>query len=667
MENLIPFIFGADYYPEHWPEERWETDARMMREFGLDVVRIAEFAWAAMEPEDGTFTFEWLDRAIQVLSDAGLKIILGTPTAAPPAWMINKYPEILPVDSEGRVRGFGGRHHDCQSNPTYRAYAKRIVTKMAERYGENPAVVGWQVDNELGNSHGDLCHCASCRRRFQEWLKQKYGNIDELNRCWGTAFWSQGYRDFSEIYTPAITVTGHNPSQELDWKRFCSDLICEFHEAQAKIIREKSPGRFITHNMMGFSDKVSYYDLSEQLDFAAHDQYPGGHFLPEEKQSELRYEEISSELAVIRGVKDRPFMIMEQQSSITGWEVLGRAPKPGQLALWSMQSIAHGADAVVYFRWRSCLMGTEQYWHGILSHSGIPGRNYRELNEFVTAVKPLMSEISGSRAPREAAILYSYDESYAMSIQPHHPKMRYVEHLRTFYNALHRANIPTDFMSYEGAFEEYKAIIAPLYFLTDESINRKMREYVEGGGTLVLDLRAGIKDMNNLCVPDVPLPAGLSDLAGIVVEEYDCLRGTENTAVWDGEIYSVDKWCDIIRAEDAEVLAVYGGEFYAGTPVITRNRVGKGLVYYIGTEMPDALADRFVREIRETTGLMSLGDTVRGVEIVCRDKEKKRYIFVLNHTGEEQSYPAQAGWKALTGGEDGKIGPNEYRIFETEK
>ncbi len=671
MMKQLPFHFGVDYYPEHWPEERWAQDARMMREFGLEIVRLAEFSWFKMEPREGEFHFDWLDRAIDTLHGEGLQVILGTPTAAPPAWIIQDDPEIQPVDSLGLVHGFGGRHHDCQSNPHYRQHIRRFVTAFVQHFKDNPAVIGWQVDNELGNSHGDLCHCRHCERRFQQWLEAKYGDIDTLNRRWGTAFWSQGYQSFSQIPTPRMTASGHNPSHVLDWRRFCSDLVLEFHEFQAQIIRDAAPHAFITHNCMGFSDKVSYFDLGDRLDFMAHDQYPGGHFLPRHCQNVVRDADLASELDFIRSVKKQPFMIMEQQSSITGWETLGHAPKPGQLALWSMQAVAHGADAVVYFRWRSCLMGTEQYWHGLLPHSGIPGRNYRELEAFVHQVKPLMPRLCGAMPPREAAIAFSYEEEWALSIQPHHPDLRYVDHLMTYYRALHHQQVPTDFVRFEEDWSGYKMLIVPLYFLTSPEINAKLTAYATSGGTLVLDMRAGVKDMDNLCLADAPLPVGLTALTGVVVDEYDCLVNGENSVLWGGERYPVRRWCDVMHLEGAEALAVFAQEFYQGQPAITRNRVGQGWVYYVGTEMSDELSERLVRELRETSGAQSLGQPPQGVELTCREKDGVSYLFALNHLDQPQPLTLEPDWKPLLGSQEmdtqGTLPPYGYAVYQRQR
>ncbi|MGN0793107.1 MAG: beta-galactosidase [Aristaeellaceae bacterium] len=637
------YTFGVDYYPEHWEASRWTRDVEMMKEMGVGIVRMGEFSWAMLEPREGEFHFEVLDEAIRILGEAGIDVILGTPTAAPPAWIIERNPEIQPTDWRGQQRFFGGRHHDCQSNPVYREHIRRYVTAFAAHFADNPRVVGWQVDNELGNSHGDLCYCESCEKRFRLWLRERYGTIEALNRAWGTAFWSQGYPDFEHVHAPKITAAwGQNPSQDLDWRRFTSDLVCEFHEFQARILRAAAPDKFITHNLMGFCPKPNYYRLGEQLDFAAHDQYPGGHF--HARHDEYRADWHAAELDFIRAVKQQPFWIMEQQSGITGWEVLGRTPRPGQLGLWAMQCVAHGADTIVFFRWRSCPMGTEQYWHGLLPHNGVPGRYFREAEAFMKRYAPLLGELRGAMPQSQVAILRSYDQEYAFQIQPHHPQHSYIQHLATYYRALHRANVPVDFVGEQHDWSGYRVLIAPLQFLMTAEYAAKLRAYVENGGHLMLTWRSGVKDATNLCHTEGAVPCMVDDLCGVTVTEYDCLRDMNGTVVWDGAEYECSHWCDLLEAT-AEPLAVYGHDFYAGTPAVTRNAYGKGLAYYVGTTPGDALADRIVARLLADAGVAPLMDTPHGVEAVRRVKDGRTYLFLMNHNADAKQVALPDGYR----------------------
>lgn len=479
--------FGTDYYPEHWDEERWETDAKLMKDMGLNVVRMAEFSWSKLEPKKGIFQFEWLDNAIKILAKYGIKVVLGTPSATPPAWIVEEIPDLLPIDSKGRVRGFGGRHHNCQTNEAYKTHIKRIVSQMGHHYKDNPNVIGWQIDNEFGNSHSDLCHCKSCRKNFQEWLKRKYKTIEHLNREWGTNFWSQTYDKFEQIPAPMITPNSHNPSLLLDWKRFHSDLIVEFQQFQIDILREICPNKFITHNFMGFFNLINYFDLAENLDFVSHDQYPMGFFdVPQPMKEPFM---LAGALDLMRGLKNKTYWIMEQQAGPTGWEIMGRTPKPGQLALWAAQSIAHGADTIVFFRWRTCAYGTEEYWHGILPHSGNPGRRYSELQKFIQQIAPQMINFKNSLPESKTAMLYSYEQSWALEIQPHHPDLDYLRHSMKFYNGLYKQNVPVDFISERDNFKKYKLIIAPLQFIVSDKLVNSLTDYVVQGGILVLTMR----------------------------------------------------------------------------------------------------------------------------------------------------------------------------------
>ncbi len=678
------FRFGADYYPDHWeqktPEEtekRVRTDAELMQKAGLKVVRLAEFSWYKMEPEEGKYDFSWLEKAIEILAEYGIVSVLGTPTAAPPAWLVRKHPEVLPKGPDGIVRNFGGRHHDCQSNPVYREYAKRIVTQMALKFKDNPKVAGWQIDNEFGNSHWDLCMCDSCRASFQKWLKKRYGNVERLNRAWGTHFWSQGYNDFSEVFPPVKTPCGANPSQVLDWKRFHSDLICDFSLDQTRIIREICPkSQFITHNCMGFSDIVSYYDLSEQLDFVSHDLYPGGYW----RGRDLTPSEIASELDGIRGVNGSNFWIMEQQCSVTGWENMGRAPKPGQIPLWAVDSVAHGADTVVFFRWRSCTAGTEQYWHGILPHSGIPGRAYDEIQKLTADMTPVMERMESALPEAKVAIVRSYEQGWAFQAQPNVPGLDYYGQLIKYHKAFYDRDIPVDFIGEDADLSAYDLVIAPLQYLSDEGLAEKYDAYVKAGGNLVLTMRSGVKDRDNICDDSRSLPGVFANLLGISITEYDPLGrarvpisfSTDCGKVSDFHSAPVEilaeKWADVVTCDTAEAVAGYSGEWYAGQPAITVNMRGLGTAWYVGTEPDENALNELISVIVEKTHILGKNSVKIthsvGVEVTSRVKNGVKWWFVLNHTGDVQQISVPESLEKEAGDfEDGKLKPYGYAVF----
>ncbi len=660
--------FGVDYYPEHWPEERWETDCILMQQAGIEVARLAEFSWHKMEPVEGQYDFEWLHRAVDLLKKYGIKVVLGTPTAAPPAWMIKAHPDILPIDRDGRQVAFGGRHHDCQSNPTYREYCRRITRAMAEEFHDDENVIGWQIDNELGNSHYDLCTCENCSKAFRQWLAKKYGNIEHLNRAWGNAFWSQERNNWEEIDAPRRTLTGDNPSAAHDWKLFCSDLVLDFAMNQISILRELCPNQFITHNFMGFSDKVSYYDLGAELSFVSHDQYPAGHW---GAQPWTDPAELAATLDLVRSFKQKPFWIMEQQSSIPGNETMGRRPAKGRIPFWTAQCVAHGADVVCYFRWRTCAMGTEQYWHGILPHSGIPGRQYEEIRDCIAKLNPIMDRLEGAMPKAEIGLLYSYSSKYAMDIQKNNKEFGFFEGVQEYYKALFEKKLVTDFVSEKDDFSRYPVLLVPYLYVVPEELATKLTEYVRNGGTLILTARCRVKDETNLNHTDGPLPGRLAQVAGIEIPEYDCLLyATAGVRVREDAETSTGKWwADLVNpVGDTEVVATYSGEGVnceelQGIPCVTKHTYGQGTCYYIGTCPEHSLMGRLFEVICEETGLQGSGDAAPEVEFMQRGS----MLFVLNHGATANSYSLRMPGKLLLasmGSEEGTLLPAEYHVYE---
>jgi beta-galactosidase len=531
---------------------------------------------------------------------------------------------------------------------------------MSQHFADNPGVIGWQIDNELGNSHGDLCMCASCKMYFQKWLEYKYKTIENLNDAWGTAFWSQGYNSFSQIGTPLITAVGENPSQMLDWKCFCSDLIVDFATFQANIIRQNCPNHFITHNYMCFDDKVNYYDLGEVLDFVSNDIYPAGHW---QKQPHQPESEIAASHDVIRSYKDKPFWMMEQQAGMAGWEIMGRALEPGQMGAWAMQSVAHGADCIVFFRWRTCAIGTEQYWHGILGHSGNPGRTYNEAKELTHKFGKYMDEFEGAMPEPEVAIVHNFRQNYAFEIQPNHPELSYVGQLQKYYKALYDSKIPVDFVQDTDDLSKYKLVIAPLQYLMTPSLEQHYIDYVANGGHLVLTMRTGVKDEHNICMTDYELPGRLKDICGIEVPEYDCLLETTGSVLYGKIAYEVEKWCDIIELKGAKALAEYTTGFYRQTPAITENSYEKGITWYVGTEPGQELMEDIVKYFTNSSDIEPLGIASEDVEMMTRDKDGKRWLFVINHTNEEQVYHLNDYYTMLEGEKSEILKPYEVQLF----
>ena len=644
------FYFGVDYYPEHWPEERWLIDARLMAEADFNVVRLAEFAWSKMEPSEGQFDFDWLDRAIGILHTQGIRVVLGTPTASPPPWLMSKSPQFFRVREDGVRVTFGNRREYCPNNSHYHEYTQRIVTKMAEHYADHPAVIGWQIDNEFG----DRCYCSTCAQKFQTWLRSRYEALDELNQKWGTVFWSHIYNDWSEIPLPLTTGGSPNPGLALDFYRFCSDSYVGYQQMQIDILRAKCPSHFITHNLMGFSyDRLNYFDLARNLDFVAWDNYPRMQWTMEKG-----VEPSSSALSIdtMRGLKSKNIWVMEQQAGQGGWEMLSVTPRPGELRLWAYQSIAHGADAIVFFRWRTARFGTEQYWHGLLDHDASLSRRYQEIKRLGAEIKEVGNQILGSQVKSSVAMMLSYDSRFAFQIQPNNPRFSYPEHFHQIYRSFYQQDASIDIVAPNADLSSYKLIIAPALHLISDVTAENLKRYVQAGGTLVVTQRTGVKDESNTVV-NQRLPGLLAEACGVEVEEYDSLsRQMQNSLeftipeLMDGACVTVEVLCDILKPTSAAVIARYTQDYYAGKPAITLNQYGAGRAIYIGAVGDEHLYDLFAKWLLNTTGLQNTLATPPGVEVTQRIQGDKSLHFILNHNDHPQTIHLESPYMNLLNG-----------------
>jgi beta-galactosidase len=627
--------FGVDYYPEHWPEERWAIDAQLMLAAGMNVVRLAEFAWVKMEPAEGIFNFDWLDRAIEIFHHQGIAVVLGTPTASPPAWLAQKTPEILRTREDGSRVSFGTRRINCPSHPLYRERSRSITAAMAEHYAANPAVIGWQTDNEFG----DRCFCPVCRAGFQIWLKERYGTLSELNERFGTIFWSQTYSAWDQIPLPS-TISGAppNPSLALDFRRFVSDTYVTFQQEQVEILRSTCPNHFITHDMMGFEyDGLDYFDLAKPLDFVSWNNYPFGFW------HKWAHTPASPALghAAMRGLKNKNFWVMEQQAGPTGWQTLSSTPRPGVLRRWAYQSIAHGADGVVFFRWRTARFGAEQYWHGLLEHDGRAGRRYDEIKQMGAELQRIGAEISGAEPRSKVAILQSYEARFAFQVQGNSPEFGYEKYLAQIYTALWKRNVSVDVVSPTVDLSKYGLVIAPALHILTEEVAANLQEYVRAGGWLVVTPRTGVKDVDNVVV-NQPLPGLLAELCGVSVDEYDALTPDLSQSIifeegeLAGQALPVQTWCDILAPQGAEVLACYTQDYYAGKPAITRNQFGLGQAIYLGAFGSDVFHEAVLGWLLKEKGLVCELETPPGVEVCERWQGERVFRFVLNSTDSPQ-------------------------------
>jgi len=632
---------GVAYYPEQWPRTRWGTDAAMMAEAGLTVARVGEFAWSAIEPEPGRFELEWLDEAIGVLAGAGLEVVVGTPTAAPPAWLVASHPEIQPVDVDGRRHRFGNRRHYCPNQPAFHEATERVVDALARRFGGDARVIGWQVDNEFGG----YCYCDRCRTGFQEWLRSRYRSLEKLNEMWGTVFWSQTYSSWDHIPLPQREPLDPNPSLALEYRRFMSDSYVRYQALQATRLREHGRDQFVTHNLMGFKfPEIDYGRLAADLDFVSWDNYPG--LAPSATH-------FSAALGAdaMRGLKRRKTWVMEQQAGAVGWGTM-LTPAPGQVRLWTYQAIAHGAEAVLFFRWRTARFGTEQHWHGILDADGSARRRYGDLQALGAELRRLGPVLASASVRADVALLHDYDSRFALQVQPTNQVLRYESTLLGHYEALRRLGLGVDVLPNLEDLARYRLVVAPSLYVCDPETASALSRYVHGGGTLVLAPRTGVKDRFNT-VPERPLPAWLDELCGVRVTDYQSVAVDRAVALEGGSITGEFRgWFEELELRGADVLAIYAGGPFAGSPALTSNRAGDGSAVYIGGAATQPTLDSLYRHMCEGLGLELL-ELPGELEVVrLEGTGNGELLMLLNHADRAQKLEL-AGYRwhdHLTGG-----------------
>ncbi|MGE5646020.1 MAG: beta-galactosidase [Acidobacteriota bacterium] len=653
------FLYGVAYYPEHWPESYWERDARLMQEAGVNAVRMGEFAWYLMEPREGVYDFSLFDRAIAVLAKHGIKTILGTPTAAPPKWLTAKYPEALAVYPDGRPVNDQTRRHYCYNSPAYRRLSKKIVEEMAAHFKNNADVIGWQTDNEF-NCHIDECYSESCRRAFREWAKERYGTLESLNERWGNAFWSQSYDNWSELDLPFPAPAYHNPALMLDYKRFLSASVISYQRDQVEIIRRYRPDDFITHN--GYFKNIDYYEFSRDLDIFSFDNYPCFHDQP-------RYP-VGARLTFSRGFSDR-FMVMEEQTGPGGQAYLLRAPRPGEMSLWAFQAIAHGADGMMHFRWRTARKGAEEYWSGVLEHDNIPRARYDEFKREGSEVHRIEKEVLGSKVVSDIAVLKDYDAEWVFDYQFLTKEVNIGAEYEQFFQAASEARHNIDFIGESADFSRYKVIFAPHLILMDEGLAGKIRRYVERGGTFVMSAHSAVKNRDNAMTDQVK-PILVNDLFGVDAIDFQCYQppsaGKNAIRFADGTLVPVHVFADVLKTKTASPLATWNADFLKSGPAVTVNRVGKGQAVYYGSFFNLESARYLIRHFAAQFGLKPLMTGVpESVEVTRRTRGTTNYYFVLNHEDATVEIKPGPGYFDVLAGAPAPaamtLKPFEYRVL----
>ena len=639
--NGKEMVLGTCYYPEHWPESLWEEDLERMLECGIQVIRIAEFAWSKVEPYEGVFTYEFFDRFLDLAREKGMKVIFCTPTATPPAWLTEKYPEVLNGTIDGVLFRHGGRRHYNYNSPVYQEKTRIITEAFASHYGPHPAVIGWQIDNEL-NCERDEFYSESDTAAFRVFLQKKYGSLDKLNEDWGTTFWNQTYTDWKEVHIPRTTPSNNtNPHEVLDYTRFISDSACRYAKLQSDIIRKYvKPGDFITTNGL-FSNLDNQRMAGESLDFIMYDSYPNFAFTKEnyEKFSATLQDRMwSRNLTEVRAVSPN-FGIMEQQSGANGWNnrMAAPTPKPGQMTLWTMQSAAHGADYVSYFRWRTCTMGTEIYWHGILDYSGRENRRLREVLEIHRKFQAI-SEAAGSRYEARTAVLKDYDNIWDAQLDIWHGDVDRLSQ-QSLFLAAQKSHTPMDYVylredTTAEDLKKYQVIFYPHPVIVNQRRAAILEEYVKDGGCLVLGCRSGYKDMTGKCVMD-RLPGLFAKMSGTDIPEYTRVNPDDEPVYidWDGIRLEAAVFNDQLEplTADAQVLGRYENCYYAGAPGLICNALGAGKVYYFGAAFTEETARVFLEKLGAASPYADVLELPRECELAVREKDGRKYYFVLNY------------------------------------
>lgn len=670
MEKKILFpqlggmMHGGDYNPEQWLDrpDILQEDIRLMKEAGMNCATLGVFAWSTYEPREGEFHFEWLKEIMDRLYENGIYTILATPSGARPAWLDQKYPEAMRVDSYGVRAHHGVRHNHCMSAPVYREKVSVILNKMIDELGTHPGLILWHISNEFGGE----CFCPHCVARFQNFLAEKFDHdIDKLNHAWWTTFWSHTYNDFSQIEPPyrngEYSIMGLN----LEWKRFTTWSMNDYMKSEIAILRRRTPQIPITTNFMKLFPGLDYRILAKELDVISWDSYPRFH--NDEESFSHTLAENAFDHAVMRSMKkDRPFMLMESAPGLVNWQGYNKMKRPGVHKLASLQAVALGSDTVQYFQWRKGRGSFEQYHGAVIDHLGTSDtRIFREVAEVGEAVKKL-SPICGTLVNSEVAMIFDWDTMWAIDDMKGMAQetKNYPKTCIDTYRNLMEFGVNVDVISSENSFEDYKVIAAPMLYMLKRGVADRLKSFVAGGGQLLATYVTGYVDENQLNFLGGFPGDGLKDLFGVISEELDTLYPTDSNCVnfTDGRVGQVLDYAEMLRVSDAKTLAVYQDDYYADTPAVTEKAYGKGHAYYVAARLDDSAMKSLFEQMLADAGI-AVRKLPEGVECHTRQSEDKCYTFYLNCTEETQQVEDVHGTDLLTGAKiDGVLTLEKYQV-----
>lgn len=640
MTQLSRFLYGGDYNPEQWPEDTWANDIQVFKQAHLNSATINVFSWALLEQKEGEYDFSKLDKIVKELSDANFDIVLATATAAMPAWMFKKYPDVARVDYQGRRHVFGQRHNFCSNSKNYQVLASKLVKKIVSRYYKNPHIKVWHVNNEYGGN----CYCDNCQNTFRDWLKYKYKNLETLNKAWNMNVWSHRIYDWDEIVVPnelgdAWGAEGTETivsALSLDYLRFQSESLLKLFKMEKAIIKKYDPVALVTTNFHALPNKLlDYQKWAKEQDIISYDSYPS-YSMPT-YQSAFLYD-------LMRSLKHQPFMLMESTPAQVNWQPYSPLKRPGQMAATELQAVAHGADTVQFFQLKQAIGGSEKFHSAVISHSQrTDTRVFKEVTELGEKLEKTGSTILGSKTKAKVGIVFDWNNFWSYEyIDGITQDLDYVESILDYYKQFYKRNIPTDIISVDDDFSQYDLVVAPVLYMIKSGLAEKIDQYVKRGGNFVASYLSGIVNEND-SVYLGGYPGPLKDVLGIWVEESDAvIPGQKITVSLDSNNYQANLICDLLHLEGAHALGNYNSEFYKETPAVSENKWGKGTSWYIGTQLDEAGLSKIFDHLISIVNIKSLIETKTDLEITKRvTKSGKELYFVLNMSNDTKDLPSE--------------------------